>query len=203
MLKSQKNKREFIKPFAGMINKNGENGLVHISKACIVELEQNNKIKKLQTPNNNWYKVNYSCSTKINLLEAEPDYYKVVNGGGIGKFLRHYKWYYDGKNVYCCSIIKGKKVMIERIILNYQKYGYFKNAELEEETHHMWFRFCALAGTLKSMDKMVHLQNHQEIGNYDRGQSIEILTASDFDYFISVVDEAYNVLQHKIFSMEF
>lgn len=203
MLKSQKNKREFIKPFAGMINKNGENGLVHISKACIVELEQNNKIKKLQTPNNNWYKVNYSCSTKINLLEAEPDYYKVVNGGEIGEFLRHYKWCYDGKNVYGCSIIMGKKVMIERIILNYQKYGYFKNAELEKETHHMWFRFCALAGTLKSMDKVVHLQNHQKIGNYNRGQSIEILTASDFDYFISVVDEAYNVLQHKIFSMEF
>ena len=203
MLKSQKNKREFIKPFAGMINKNGENGLVHISKVCIVELEQNNKIKKLQTPNNNWYKVNYSCSTKINLLEAEPDYYKVVNGGEIGEFLRHYKWCYDGKNVYGCSIIMGKKVMIERVILNYQKYGYFKNAELEKETHHKWFRFCALAGTLKSMDKVVHLQNHQKIGNYDRGQSIEILTASDFDYFISVVDEAYNVLQHKIFSMEF
>lgn len=203
MLESQKNKKEFLKPFKDMINENGDKGLLFIPKECIVELEQQNKITKLPTTENNWYDVRYDCLTKINMIEVEPDYYKIVSGGKIGQFLHHYKWNYDGKNVYCCSLITGKKVMIERVILNYLKYGYLKNVELDKAAHHMWFRFCALAEALKSMDRVAHLQNHKRIGNYNRGQCVQILTVTDFDYFISVVDETCNLLQHKVFSIEF
>jgi len=203
MTKAAQNKKEFIKPFKNMIKENGENGLVYIPKECILELQKLSRIKKLSTPDNIWYKVNYDCIAKIELLEAEPDYYKIVSGGRIGKFLQHYKWKYDGKNVYCCSMITGKNVKIERAILNYLRYGYLKNADLNDAAHHMWFRFCALAETLKNVSKQVHLDNHRKIGNYDRGQSIEILTVADFDYFISVVDDITNLLQNKIFSIEF
>lgn len=203
MLKSQKNKKEFLKPFKDMIKENGKNGLVYIPKDCIVELEQCKKIKQLPTEENNWYAVDYDCSIELNLLEAMPDYYKIVSGGKYGQFLRRFKWRYDGKNVYTCSIVTRKKVMLERVTLNYQKYDYFKEVELDKEAHHMWFRFCALAGTLKSMERAKHIENHNRIGNYDRGQSVEILTTTDFDYFISVVDEIYNLLQNKVFSIEF
>lgn len=203
MTKSQQNKKEFIKPFKNMIREQGENSLVYIPKECITELQQLSKIKKLPTIENNWYEVNYECFAKLSLLEVAPDYYKVVSGGRIGQFLQHYKWSYDGKNVYNCSIIAGKSVRIERAILNYQKYGYLKNVNINDATHHMWFRFCALVETLKNVSTQDHIDNHREIGNYDRGQSIEILTTTDFDYFISVIDEITILLQNKTFSIEF
>lgn len=203
MTKAQQNKKNFIKPFKNMIKEGGENSLVHIPKDCIIELEQLSKIKKLPTLENNWYEVNLDCLVKLSLLEAAPDYYKVVSGGKIGQFLQHYKWNYDGKNVYCCSMIAGKNVRIERAILNYLRYGYFRNAHLKDAAHHMWFRFCALVETLKNINTQTHLNNHRKIGNYDRGQSIEILTVADFEYFISVVEEITTLLQNKTFSIEF
>lgn len=203
MTKTQRNKKKFIKPFRGMITRNGKNGLVYIPKECIVELINEKILVEIQNTKNRWYIVKLRCEAEINLLEVEPDFYKIVSGGKIGRFLQHYQWKYDEKNVYCTSITTGKNVRIERVILNYQRYGYFKYAHTDEAAHHMWFRFCALEGMLKSLPEQAHLAGHSNIGNYDRGQSVKISTVADFQYFISVIEQYRIFLKNKQFSIEF
>lgn len=203
MLQSQKNKKEFLKPFKDMIKENGENGLIYIPKECIIDLIQKGILKNVHSNKNVWYDIELECDIKMSLIKATPDYYKLVSGGNVGHFLQHYEWKYDGKNLYSCSIFTGRTVKIERVILNYDRYGFAKNAELEMDVHHMWFRFCALVGTLKSMSHDDHMEGHHKIGNYDRGQSVQILNVPDFQYFITEVYKAHEILQNRKFSIEF
>ena len=187
MNKTQKNKKKLIKPFKKMIYEQGENSLVYIPKSNIVELETKDIIKQIKGSDNTWYQINIDLNDGIDMIEMVPDYYKIIDGGETGRFLRHYKWKYDGKNVYCNTIITGRNVRIERVILNYKEFGYFKNINIDEAAHHMWFRFCAIGDMLKSISKDEHLRNHIKIGNYDRGQSLKIESVADFNYFISVI----------------
>lgn len=203
MNKTQKNKKKLIKPFKKMIYEQGENSLVYIPKSNIVELETKDIIKEIKGYDNTWYQINIDMNEGIDMIEMVPDYYKIVGGGETGQFLRHYKWKYDGKNVYCNTIITGRNVRIERVILNYEKYGYFNNININEAAHHMWFRFCAIGDMLKSIPQDVHLECHHMIGNYDRGQSLKIESVPDFQYFISRIVQFRTVLKNKKFSIEF
>lgn len=202
-MKAQKNKKIFIKPFKHLIDKNGLNSLNYIDKECMVDLLHEGDIERIDADYNTWYKVNILQDVKIELLEVKPDYYKFVSGGTIGSFLRHYEWKYDGKNVYTCTAITSKKVIIERVLLNFCKYGYFKIADIDKAAHHMWFRFCALADMLISLPQSDHLDGHKKVGNYDRGQSLRIETVSDFRYVISEIEKVYAILLSKQFSLEF
>ena len=67
MYKTQKNKKEFIKPFKNMINKDGENSLMYIPKECIIKLQNQGKIVKVPTKENVWYDVNYKSIVKVSL----------------------------------------------------------------------------------------------------------------------------------------
>lgn len=201
--KTQKNKRNFIKPFKHLIDENGLNSLNYINKNVVVGLTNSGDIQKIPAPYNTWYKVNILQDVRIELLEVKPDYYKFVSGGTIGSFLRNYEWKYDGKNVYTCTAITSKKVIIERVLLNFCKYGYFKIADIDKAAHHMWFRFCALADMLISLPQSDHMAGHKKVGNYDRGQSLRIETVSDFRYVISEIAKAHEILLTKKFSLEF
>lgn len=204
MDRTQKNKKEFIKPFKDMILKGDSNkGLVKVHKKCIVDLEAQGKIKKIVGKPNTWYEIQLSEEVPLCLVEIVPDYYKLVSGGKVGGFLQCFPWKYTGKNVVTSQAISGRNVNIERVVLNYTKYHYFKYADIEEDAHHMWFRFCAVQGTLKSLPKHKHWTGHKKIGNYDRAQIVEIKSDAEFEYFISVVCDKIAVLSKKTFSIEF
>lgn len=200
--KAKINKETFLKPFKNMLFENGENGLNYISKECIVQLIHDGTITEVHHGNNIIYKVNFIDDIDIELMEMIPDFYKFIEGGKVGEFLRNYLWRYDGKNVYTYGAVDGKKVTLERVILNYVEYGYFKPVHLDDEAHHMWFRFCALNGMLKSLPKTEHRNGHREIGFYDRGQSLRIDTVSDFRYVLSEVVRIKKLLKNKKFSIE-
>lgn len=204
MNKTQKNKKAFIKPFKDMILDGDSNkGLVKIHKQCIVDLEAQGKVEKIVGKPNLWYEIKLDDEVHLCLVELEPDYYKLVSGGKVGEFLQCFPWKYTGKNVVTSQAISGRYVNIERVVLNFTKYHYFKNADIEQDAHHMWFRFCAVQGTLKSLPEYKHWAGHKKIGNYDRAQIVEIKTDTEFEYFISVVCDKINLLSKKEFSIEF
>lgn len=204
MNKTQKNKGEFIKPFKDMILDGDSNkGLVKIHKQCIVDLEAQGKVRKIVGKPNPWYEIKLADEIPLCLVELVPDYYKLVSGGKVGEFLQCFPWKYTGKNVVTSQAISGRYVNIERVVLNFTKYHYFKNVDIEEDAHHMWFRFCAVQGTLKSLPEYKHWAGHKKIGNYDRAQIVEIKTDAEFEYFVSVVCDKINLLSKKEFSIEF
>lgn len=204
MDRTQKNKKDFLKPFKNMILKDDSNkGLIKVHKKCMADLEAQGKIKIIVGKPNTWYEIFLTEDVHLCLVEILPDYYKLVSGGKVGGFLQCFPWKYTGKNVVTSQAISGRSVNIERVILNYTKYHYFKPADIEEDAHHMWYRFCAVQGTLKSLPKDKHRAGHQKIGNYDRAQIVEIKSDAEFEYFISVVCDKIAVLSNKEFSLEF
>jgi hypothetical protein len=202
MREQQKNKKKFIEGFKDMICKSQYRGLLKISKEQLGELIKEGLVDPIASKYNNWFRVLIG-TIPMEMVEGKPGHYKVVSGGNIGAFLRHYNWKCDNRNVYTCGAITGKSIKIERVILNYCKYGYFKDADLDKAAHHMWFRMCALAGMLKSLDPQVHADGHKRIGYYDRSQIIEIKSVTDFQFFVSEIDRVSSILAQRQFSLEF
>jgi hypothetical protein len=203
MRKQQINKQLFVQSLKHLFCYGSRyRGLVKIRKENLDSLIEAGLVERVGSRYNSWIRVLIGRNP-IELVKVKPEHYKVVSGGDIGAFLRNYNWKCDEKNVYTCGAVSGKRVMIERVILNFVKYGYFKQADLDKAAHHMWFRFCALACMLKSLDQQVHADGHKEIGYYDRAQVIEIKSITDLQFLVSEIDRVSQILAKKLFSLEF
>lgn len=202
---NKKNKKAFLADIKGLINPDGANSLVQIDKSVIVELLQKDIITSLSMDGtlNQWYRINGAVKGEMLLLEVVPDNYKIVEGGEKGSVLQQFHWWYDGKNVSTSNVMKGKSIPIEKVLLNLSRNTFFNPNDLNWDAHHMYLRSVALLGALKALNHVDHVYGHKIVGNYNRGQNIQIDTSSEFIYFITVVIKYINILKTKKFSIEY
>ena len=201
------NKKAFLADIRGLINPEGNKGVMEIEKSVIVKLIADCKINPLPPQGNGnlnrWYKVNTVAEYDILLLEVTPDNYKIVEGGQIGAVLQRFHWGYDGKNVVNCSAVKDKRITLEKMILNMDRYYFFNPNDLKWDAHHMYLRSVALQSTLKALSRTDHIKGHMSFGNYDRAQCVKINSVDEFVYFISILIKNVNILKTKKFSLEY
>lgn len=204
---NKKNKKAFLADIKGLINPDGNKGVVEIDKTVIVKLITDCKINPLPPKGNGnlnkWYKVNTFAEYGILLLEVTPDNYKIVEGGQIGAVLQQFHWGYDGRNVVTCSAVKGKRTTLEKIILNMKRNYFINPSDMKWDAHHMYLRSVALQSTLKALSRTDHIKGHMSFGNYDRAQCIKINSVDEFVYFISILIKNVNILKTKKFSLEY
>ena len=199
---SQQNKKEMLTNIKDMIVPCCKKGLVHLSKTSVVALEGASYLAKVEGTHNMWYRI---ADVDISLLEVTPDYYKLVSSEDVAS-LDEYNWTYDGKNVLANvsdSDDSTFRIVIERAVLNIDKYGCICVRDTEQDAHHMWMRLSALPDMLKSIDRTKHIRSHRIIGNYDRSQCVEINGLAEFERFTQEIVRVRRELVGKQFSMEF
>ena len=202
-------KKEFIKGLSCIIDDSGsgqETGVVKIDKTTLHLLLNNAYLEKMQGMRNTFYIMKME-GTKLRfaLFEVAEGCFKVVLESDTPIIDKH-RWYYYRRD----ALMQNKSpngrwnlICLERLILDYHKYGAGEIKDSREHVHHMWYRWCAVYGMIRSYDRATHKALHKIAGNFSRSMCIRLCNETNYLLFARELEKEYGCLRTKIFCHDF